>query len=122
MERQCFYVITGVEWLQADSATLKMEPESVILFKFLLVFRPLLDALIKHVNDARSEELLKAICQAISEHETNETFDSWPSDTFPNLESEVKRQILRMMNLDLAKRVSMSGIMADIYWNMNDVS
>ncbi|KAE9968992.1 hypothetical protein EG328_007146 [Venturia inaequalis] len=113
----CFYVITGVEWLHADFANLEVEPESVILFKLLSAFGPLPDELVKHVNDAESGELLRALWQAISEDETNETFDSWSSDTFPNLDNEAKRLILRMTNLDPAKRASMSDIMADTYWN-----
>ncbi|KAF2447578.1 putative serine/threonine protein kinase [Karstenula rhodostoma CBS 690.94] len=117
----CFYVITGVEWLHADFTTLEVEPESVILFKLLSAFGPLPDALVKHVNDAESEELLKALWQAISEDESNKTFDSWSSDTFPNLDSEVKRLILRMTNLDPVKRASMSDIMADTYWNLKDI-
>ncbi|OAL57054.1 putative serine/threonine protein kinase [Pyrenochaeta sp. DS3sAY3a] len=115
----CFYVITGVEWLHADFATLEVEPESVILFKLLSAFGPLPDGLVKHVNDAESGELMRALWQAISGDETNELFESWSSETFPNLDSEVKRLILRMTNLDPAKRASMSDIMADNYWNLN---
>ncbi|KAF2010973.1 putative serine/threonine protein kinase, partial [Aaosphaeria arxii CBS 175.79] len=117
----CFYVITGVEWLHADFETLEVEPESVILFKLLSVFGPLPDALVEHVNDAESEELLRALWQAISEDETNESFDSWSSNTFPNLDSEIKRLILRMTNLDPMKRASMSDIMTDDYWNLKSV-
>jgi len=89
----------------------------VILFKLLSAFGPLQDGLVKHVNDTESGELIRALWQAISEDETNETFDSWSSDTFPNLDNEVKRLILKMTNLDPAKRASMSDIMADTYWN-----
>jgi serine/threonine protein kinase len=110
-----------VEWLHADFTTLEVEPESVILFKLLSAFGPLSDALVEHVNDAESGELLRALWQAISEDESNETFDSWSSDTFPNLDSEVKRLILRMTNLDPVKRAWMSDIMADTYWNLKDI-
>ncbi|TID18376.1 putative serine/threonine protein kinase [Venturia nashicola] len=113
----CFYVITGVEWLHAKFATMDVEPEYVILFKLLSAFGPLPDGLVKHVNDAGSEELMRALWQNILEDENNETFDSWSSDTFPNLDNEAKRLILRMTNLDPAKRASMSDIMADTYWN-----
>jgi serine/threonine protein kinase len=96
---------------------LEVEPESVILFKLLSAFGPLSDGLVKHVNDAEVGGLLRALWQAISEDETNETFNGWSSDTFPNLDSEAKRLILRMTNLDPIKRASMSDIMADNYWN-----
>lgn len=104
-----------MEWLHPDFTKLEIEPESVILFKLLSAFGPLPDALVNHVNDAELGELLRALWQAISEDETHEMFDSWSSDRFPNLDSEVKRLILRMTNLDPGKRVSMSEIMADTY-------
>lgn len=93
----------------------------MILFKLLSAFGPLPDGLVKHVDHAESGELLSALWQAISEDETDETFESWSSDTFPNLDSEVKRLILRMTNLDPMKRASMSDIMADTYWNLIDI-
>lgn len=110
-----------MEWLHADFASLEVEPESVILFKLLSAFGPLPDALVEHVDDVESGELLRALWQAIAEDETNETFDSWSSEIFPNLDSEAKRLILRMTNLDPEKRASMSEIMADTYWNLKDI-
>ena len=109
-----------MEWLHADFAGLEVEPESVILFKLLSASGPLPDTLVRHVNDGESGELLRALWQAILEDETNETFDSWSSDTFPNLDGDAKRLILRMTNLDPAKRASMSDIMADHYWYLKE--
>jgi len=106
-----------VEWLHPDFDTLEVEPESVILYKLLSAFGPLPDGLVKHVNDAESEEFLRALWHAIAEDETNEPFESWSSATFPNLDDEAKRLISSMTNLDPAKRPSMSDIMADTYWN-----
>lgn len=83
----------------------------MILFKLLSAFGPPPDALVKHVNDAESGELLRGLWQVISEDETNETFDSWSSDTFPNLDSKVKGLILRMTNLDPM----------NTYWNPKDI-
>ena len=64
---------------------------------------------------------MRALWQAISEDKTNETFDKWSLDTFLNLNGEVKKLILRMTNLDPVKRVSMSDIMTDSYWNAKDI-
>ncbi|KAF2789124.1 kinase-like protein, partial [Melanomma pulvis-pyrius CBS 109.77] len=114
----CFYAVTGVEWLHLDFTTLEVEPEPVILFKLLSAFEPLPDALVKHINDADSGELLIAPWKAILEDETNEPFVSSSSDTLPSLDGEVKRLILRMTNLDPAKRGSMSD--ADIYSNLTE--
>jgi hypothetical protein len=90
----------------------------VILFKLLSAFGPLPDALVKHVNDEEAAALLKGLWQAIAEDdELNETFEQWSEEMFPNLDNEAKRLILRMTNLDPAKRASMSNIIMDSYWN-----
>ncbi|KAH7317735.1 putative serine/threonine protein kinase [Rhexocercosporidium sp. MPI-PUGE-AT-0058] len=113
----CLYVITGAQCFHPDFETLDVEPESVILFKLLSAFGPLPDALIEHVNDEDTGVLLKGLWQAIAEDESNESFEQWPQDIYPNLEKEAKRLILRMTNLDPAKRASMSEIVTDSYWN-----
>jgi len=94
-----------------------VEPELVILFKLLSAFGPLPDALVEHVNDDESGVPLKGLWQAIAEDESNEAFEQRSQDIYPNLENEAKRLILRMTNLDPAKRALMSDIVMDSYWN-----
>ncbi|KAG4438606.1 hypothetical protein IFR05_005930 [Cadophora sp. M221] len=81
-----------------------MAPEPVILFKLLSAFGPLLDALVEHVNDDEAGVLLKGLWQAIAEDGSNKAFEQWSQDIYPNLENKAKRLILRMTNLDPAKR------------------
>ncbi|OCL11112.1 putative serine/threonine protein kinase [Glonium stellatum] len=113
----CLYVITGVQCFHPNFDELETEPEPVILFKLLSAFGPLPDALVKHVNDEEAESLLRGLWQAIAEDESNETFEQWSEETFPNLNDEAKSLILRMTHLDPAKRARMSDIMMDCYWN-----
>ncbi|KAI0833084.1 hypothetical protein F5Y06DRAFT_280800 [Hypoxylon sp. FL0890] len=113
----CLYVITGAQCFHPDFEKLEIEPEPVILFKLLSVFGPLPDALVKHVNDEEAGALLKGLWQAIAEDESNEPFEQWSEEMFPNLDNEAKRLILRMTNLDPAKRALMSDIIMDPYWN-----
>jgi hypothetical protein len=89
----------------------------VILFKLLSAFGPLPDALVKHVNDEEAGALLKGLWQAIAEDESNEAFEQWSEEMLPNLDNKAKRLILRMTNLDPAKRALMSDIIIDPYWN-----
>ena len=89
----------------------------MILFRLLSAFGPLPDALLKHVNDEEAGALLKGLWQAIAEDESNETFEQWSEEMFPNLDDKAKKLILRMTNLDPAKRASMSEIVIDPYWN-----
>lgn len=108
MGAQCFHV---------DFGKLDIEPEPVILFKLLSVFGPLPDALVKHVDEEEAGALLKDLWQAILEDKLNKSFEKWSEEMLPNLDSEAKRLILRMTNLDPAKRVLMSDIVMDPYWN-----
>ena len=89
----------------------------MILFKLLSAFGPLPDTLVKHVNDEEGGALLKGLWQAITEDKSNEDFQQWSEEMFPNLNNEAKRLILRMTNLDPAKRASMSDIIMDPYWD-----
>jgi serine/threonine protein kinase len=86
------------------------------LFKLLLTFGPLPDALIEHVDVAKAGELLADLWQAVQENDRSGDFAHWSEDVFPNLTDEAKRLILRMTNLDPAKRATMSEIVKDSYW------
>ncbi|KIM99317.1 hypothetical protein OIDMADRAFT_181652 [Oidiodendron maius Zn] len=110
------YVITGAQCFHPDFERHDIEPESAILFRLLSAFGPLPDALVKHVNDEEAGALLKSLWQAIREDESNESFEQWSEEIFPNLDNEAKRLILKMTNLDPAKRALMSDIVIDPYW------
>jgi hypothetical protein len=102
--------------LHFDFAELDTEPEVVVLFKLLSTSGPLSDALIKHVDDAKAGEILINLWQAVKENDVNGDFADWTEDVFPNLTGEAKRLILRMTNLDPAKRGTMSETVKDSYW------
>lgn len=90
----------------------------MVLYRLLSAFGPLPDALVKHVNDEEAGAILKELWQAIAEDDKpNEPFEQWSAEVFPHLDDEAKRFILRMTNLDPAKRASMSDIIMDPYWN-----
>jgi serine/threonine protein kinase len=105
-----------VQLLHFDFAELDTKPEVVVLFKLLSTFGPLPDALVKHVDDAKASELLADLWQAVKENDVNGDFADWTEDVFPNLTDEAKRLILRMANLDPAKRATMSEILKNSYW------
>lgn len=106
---QSFYV--NIEELETEA-----EPELVVLVKLLSTFGPLPDALIAHVNDNEASEILNGLWEAIRENGAAENFADWTEDVFPNLNDEAKRLILRMTNLDPARRVGISEILTDAYW------
>lgn len=89
----------------------------MVLLKLLTVFGPLPDALVKYVNDEEAAELLKALWEVVVENKSNQGLETFSEETVPNLDNEAKRLILRMTNLDPAKRALMSDIIIDPYWN-----
>lgn len=53
--------------------------------------------------------------QAIAEDESNENFEQWSKETLLNLGKEATTLILRMTNLDPAKRAVMLDVTLDQY-------
>lgn len=98
-----------------DFEELDTEPEVVVLFKLLSTFGPLPDALTKHIDDLKAGELSADLWQVIRENEVKGGFAQWSEDDFPNLNDEAKRIILRMANLDPARRAPISDIITDTY-------
>jgi len=118
---QCLYTITGAETLHPDFEQLEKEgtePEAVILYKLLSIFGPVPPELITHVNDEYWSQLITALAQAIAEEDTNCRFEQWEESTFPNLDTEAKRVILSMTNLDPKKRATMDQILGDPWWEV----
>lgn len=118
--QQCLYTITGVETLHPDFEQLKKEgtePEQVILYKLISIFGPLPSELITHINDEYWAELLTALSRVIADEDPSEHFQHWEERVFPNLDTETKRVILMMTNLDPKKRATMDQILEDHWWN-----
>lgn len=114
---QCIYTITELQFFEPTSKELEDKPELEVLIKFLSMFGPLPDALIQHVETEEAETLLTFLWNGIRETGHMEPFASWPEDTIPNLNAELKRLISRMTKLDPAKRASISDIIRDPYWD-----
>lgn len=87
--------------------------------KLLCAFGPLPDALVQHVNDEEAGARLKDQWREIEQAEAYDPFEQWSEENLPGftLNNEAKRLILRMTNLDPAKRALMSDIIMDPYWH-----
>ena len=77
------------------------------------MFGPVSPELIKHVHDGYWDELLTALSQVAVEEDPSVRFEHWEDTDFPNLNSETKRMILRMTNLDPIKRATMDQVLED---------
>ncbi|KAI4636730.1 hypothetical protein J4E93_011000 [Alternaria ventricosa] len=70
----------------------------------------------------KPSEVFSFALLVVKENDGNGNFADWTEDVFPNLTDEAKRLILRMTNLDPAKRATMSEIVKDSYWVEDDKS
>lgn len=103
---QCLYIITGIEWLHPDFDKLRrdgIEPEYADLYRLLEAFGPLPSELAMHVNDDHRGEFM-ALSQVEAARNLNAHFEQWDETNFPNLDSQTKRMISRMMSLDPKKK------------------
>lgn len=80
------------------------------------MFGPLPPGLITHINDEYWGELLTALSQVVAEEDPSGRFELWEESTFPNLDSEAKRVISRMTNLDPKKRATIDQMLEDPWW------
>jgi len=81
------------------------------------MFGPVPSGLVTHVHeDAYWGELLTAFSAVVAEEDPSVRFAQWEEKDFPHLDLETKRMLLRMMDLDPKKRVTMGQIMEDPWW------
>lgn len=108
-----------METLHPDFDQLKedgVEAEQVMLYKLLSMFGPAPPGLVAHVDDEYWGELLSALSQVVADEDPSERFEQWDKNAFPNLDSEAKRMMLKMTDLDPKKRVAMDQILEDPWW------
>lgn len=72
--------------------------------------------LIAHVKDQYGGELLEALSKVVEEEDPSVRFEHWDENALPNLDSEARRVILRMINLDPKKRATIEEILEDRWW------
>ena len=70
------------------------------------MFGPVPPELISHINDEYWDELLTALSEVVAEEDPSVHFEQWEESTFPNLDQETKRMILRMTNLNPKNRAT----------------
>ena len=88
-----------------------------ILIKFLSIFAPLPDELIRHVETDEVATLLSSLWEDVKGAGDMDRFAECSEDDIPDLDAGLRRLISRMTNLDPGKRASISDILKDPYWN-----
>lgn len=117
---QFLFTITGAETLHPNFEQLKrdgIEPEHLILWKLLSMLGPAPLELITHIDDEGWTEFFTELSKEVMKEDSSNRLEHWNESVFPNLNDENKRMILRMMNLNPAKRATVDQIMEDPWWN-----
>lgn len=112
-----------METLRPDFEQLKreeIEPELEIMGRLIAFFGPVPAGLVTHVDDEGWGHVMKAISEGTMDGGSvgPGRFEKWEEKDFPNLNSETKRFLLRMVDLDPSKRSTMVGILEDPWWNL----
>ncbi|KAI0013538.1 kinase-like protein [Xylariaceae sp. FL0662B] len=124
----CLFTMTGIEVLQPDwdkldkaIAGTDFGPEHIILEAMIRYFGPVPDGLLERVRngsaDHESAQILEGMRNAMLELPyEDERLEGWDEKRFPNLNSEVKRVLSRMLNFDPNKRATIDEILEDPWW------
>ena len=88
---------------------LNIEPEPVIFIQVAFGIRPATGCARKACQRSGG------LWQAIAEDESNKALEQLAAKVFHNLDKEIKRLMLRMTNLDPAKRALVAHIIMDPY-------
>ncbi|KAF3482239.1 uncharacterized protein GIQ15_04998 [Arthroderma uncinatum] len=120
----CLFTTTGVETLHPDFEQLKrdgVEPELEIMGRLISFFGPVPAGLVTHVQ----HEDWGKVMMVISESTMDDggpvgpgRFSKWEENDYPNLDSETKRMLSRLTNLDPSKRATMEEILEDPWWHV----
>lgn len=88
--------------------------------RLISFFGPVPSGLVAHVQDENWGKIMMAISESTADGGPAGPgrFAKWEEKDYPNLDSEAKRMLLRMVNLDPSKRVTMEEILEDTWWNV----
>ncbi|KAI5798908.1 kinase-like domain-containing protein [Geopyxis carbonaria] len=94
-----------------------------ILVRHFLMFGPLPEELLEHINHAELSAPLRMaseLANAVAMEEPGCRFEQWPEDTLDHLDYEAKDLILWMAKLDPAARSTMRRVVEHSWWRKND--
>lgn len=111
------FVITGTEHFFVVSKEPEGKREAGALYRQFDAFGPLPSALVRHVDKTEAGEMLREIEKVVVEKGRNNHITTVTEDILNNFNNEAKSLLIRMLNLDPAKRPTMSDVLADPYWD-----
>ncbi|KAM5452387.1 hypothetical protein MaudCBS49596_003204 [Microsporum audouinii] len=122
IDTQCLFTTTGVETLHPDFEQLRkdeVDPELEIMGRLIAFFGPVPDELVTHVQHVEWGRVMSVLSESTMDGGPvgPGRFAKWAEKEYPNLDSEAKRMLLRLMNLGPSKRATMEEILEDPWWN-----
>ncbi|KAM5476925.1 hypothetical protein MauCBS54593_000196 [Microsporum audouinii] len=117
----CLFTTTGVETLHPDFEQLRkdeVDPELEIMGRLIAFFGPVPDELVTHVQHEEWGRVMTVLSESTMDGGPvgPGRFAKWDEKEYPNLDSEAKRMLLRLMNLGPSKRATMEEILEDPWW------
>ncbi|KAM5485051.1 hypothetical protein MaudMau93_005590 [Microsporum audouinii] len=117
----CLFTTTGVETLHPDFEQLRkdeVDPELEIMGRLIAFFGPVPDELVIHVQHEEWGRVMTVLSESTMDGGPvgPGRFAKWDEKEYPNLDSEAKRMLLRLMNLGPSKRATMEEILEDPWW------
>jgi hypothetical protein len=94
----------------------EVEPEIEVLGRDIVYFGPLSEGLLKHTADETWQTVLGQVAEGVAGADSSFHLLNWQENDFPNIDAGAKRMLLRIMNLDPAKRATIDEILEDPYW------
>jgi serine/threonine protein kinase len=130
---QCIHVLLKIHifGFTKDELLPDVDKESQVLDRMIRYFGPVPEALLQHISDDKNDSWRQVLgvlnsCYGISgEKEPWQHFSQWGKEVFSELatkanfqylNSDFKRLIGRMMNLDPAKRATVDELLHDHWW------
>ncbi|KAM5431697.1 hypothetical protein McanCB56680_006737 [Microsporum canis] len=118
----CLFTTTGIETLHPDFEQLRkdeVDPELEIMGRLIAFFGPVPDELVTHVQHEEWGRVMTVLSESTMDGGPvgPGRFAKWAEKEYPNLDSEAKRMLLRLMNLGPSKRATMEEILEDPWWN-----
>ena len=118
VDLQCINAVLGINIFGLDWDNLEegVSPEIEVLKRMISYFGPLPLGLLEHVNQ---DEWCLAMVQlrgSFNKDNPRQPFSLWSEQSFQNLDSDFKRLVGKMMDLDPAKRATVKELLEDSWW------
>ena len=115
---QCINAVLPINIFGFESEKLEegVLPEIEVLERMMSYFGPVPEGLLEHINHNEWCNALITLSASFDKENPPRPFALWDEQYFPYLDSDFKRLVDRMMNLDPSKRATVNDLLNDPWW------